>query len=135
MAIFLDHTIVHFEIPAEDLEKQKKFYGELFGWKIEKYPGPGEYYLLQTVPVDDNMMPIRAGVNGGLFKKTDQMTAEQAKPTNYIWVESVEEYSKKVEQLGGKIIVPKMEIPGLGWWALALDPEGNHFGLLEYMQR
>jgi predicted enzyme related to lactoylglutathione lyase len=51
------------------------------------------------------MMPIRAGVNGGLFKKTDQMTAEQAKPTNYIWVESVEEYGKQVEQLGGKIIV------------------------------
>jgi len=90
--------------------------------------------LLQTVPVDENMMPIRAGVNGGLFKKTTQM-AEQAKPTNYIWVESVEEYSKKVEALGGKIVVPKMEIQGLGWWALALDPEGNHFGLLEYMQK
>ena len=54
---------------------------------------------------------------------------------NYIWVESVDEYSKKVETLGGKIVVPKMEIPGLGWWALALDPEGNHFGLLEYMQK
>ena len=64
-------------------------------------------YLLQTVPVDDSMTPIRAGVNGGLFKKTAQMTAEQAKHTNYIWVESVEEYSKKVEQLGGKILVTK----------------------------
>jgi predicted enzyme related to lactoylglutathione lyase len=47
----------------------------------------------------------------------------------------VEEYSKKVMDLGGKIVVPKMEIPGLGWWALALDPEGNHFGLLEYMKK
>jgi hypothetical protein len=58
-----------------------------------------------------------------------------AKPTNYISVESVEEYSKKVEAFGGKIVVPKMEIPGLGWWALALDPEGNHFGILEYMKK
>ena len=58
-----------------------------------------------------------------------------AKPINYISVESVEEYSKKVEALGGKIVVTKMEIPGLGWWALALDPEGNHFGMLEYMQK
>ena len=57
-----------------------------------------------------------------------------AKPTNYISVESVEEYSKKIEALGGKIVVPKMEIPGLGWWAIALDPEGNHFGILEYKQ-
>ena len=125
---------MHFEISSEDVEKQK-FYGDLFCWKIGKYSGPGDYYLLQTVPVDDNRMPVRAGVNGGLFKKTDQMTAQQAKPTNYIAVESVEEYSKKVEQLGGKIIVSKMEIPGLGWWALALDPEGNHFGLLEYKQK
>ena len=32
-------TIVHFEIPADDVERSKKFYGDLFGWKIEKWPG------------------------------------------------------------------------------------------------
>ena len=57
------------------------------------------------------------------------------KPINYISVESVEEYSKKVEALGGKIVQQKMEIPGLGWWALTLDPEGNAFDMLEYMQK
>lgn len=36
-------TICHFEIPAEDIERAKKFYTELFGWKIEKYPVPMEY--------------------------------------------------------------------------------------------
>jgi predicted enzyme related to lactoylglutathione lyase len=46
----------------------------------------------------------------------------------------VDEYSKKVVKLGGKIIVPKMEIPEMGWWALALDPEGNQVGLFETMQ-
>jgi hypothetical protein len=60
---------------------------------------------------------------------------EMAKPINYISVESVEEYSKKVEALDGKIVQQKMEIPGIGWWALALDPEGNTFGMLEYMQK
>ena len=67
--IFLDHTIVHFEIPANDVEKLKKFYGDLFGWTIEKYPGPTEpIILLGTVPVDEKtMMPIRPGVNGGLY--------------------------------------------------------------------
>ena len=58
-----------------------------------------------------------------------------AKPINYISVESVDEYSKKVVALGGKIVVKKMEIPGIGWWALALDPEGNQFGVLESMQK
>jgi predicted enzyme related to lactoylglutathione lyase len=132
---FLDHTIVHFEIPATDIEKLKKFYGALFGWKIEKYPGPTEYYLLQTVPMDENMMPIHAGVNGGLYRKQDASAPDLAKPINYISVESVDDFSKKIQQLGGKIIVPKMEIPNLGWWALALDPEGNHFGILEYMKK
>jgi predicted enzyme related to lactoylglutathione lyase len=107
----------------------------LFGWKIEKYPGTTEYYLLQTVPVDDKMMPIRAGVNGRLLLKKDATMPDQVKPTNYIWVESVDEYSKKVEELGGKIVVPKMEVPGLGWWAIALNPEGSHFGMLEYIQK
>ena len=109
---------------------------DLFGWTMNKYPGPTVYYLVGTVPVDEKtMMPIRPGVNGGLYDKKDSTMPEMAKPTNYISVESVEEYSKKVVDLGGKIVVPKMEIPGLGWWALALDPEGNHFGLLEYMKK
>ncbi len=103
---------------------------------MNKYPGPTIYYLVGTVPVDEKtMMPIRPGVNGGLYAKKDFSMPELAKPTNYISVESVEEYSKKVVDLGGKIVVSKMEIPGLGWWALALDPEGNHFSLLEYMQK
>jgi uncharacterized protein len=134
--IFLDHTIVHFEIPANDIEKLKKFYRDLFGWTMNKYPGPTTYYLVGTVPVDEKtMMPIRPGVNGGLYERKDSSMPDMAKPTNYISVESVEEYSKKVESLGGKIVVTKMEISGIGWWALALDTECNHFGILEYMKK
>jgi predicted enzyme related to lactoylglutathione lyase len=121
---------VHFEIPANDVAKLKKFYSNLFSWKIEKMPGDMEYWGIQTVPVDEKGMAIRPGVNGGMMKK--QMPEQ--KPVNYISVESVDEYSKKVVNLGGKIAVPKMEIPGMGWWALALDPEGNQIGLFEIMQ-
>jgi predicted enzyme related to lactoylglutathione lyase len=132
----MDHTIVHFEIPAVDIEKLSKFYSDLFGWTMNKYPGPTKYYLVGTVPVDEKtMMPIRPGVNGGLYEKKDASMPEMAKPINYISVESVEDYSKKIVDLGGKIVVQKMEIPGLGWWALALDPEGNAFGILEYMKK
>lgn len=123
----VDHTIVHFEIPADDIQKTKNFYGKLFGWKIEKTPGPVDYWSIETVPVDEKGEPIRPGVNGGMMKKQNP----QHKPFNYILVESVDEYSKKIEVLGGKVIVPKMEVPGVGWWALALDPEGNQFGILE----
>ena len=126
----MDHTIVHFEIPAENLEKLKKFYSDLFGWKFEKFPGPTEYWNVQTVHVNEEGMPMRPGVNGGMMKKD----RPEHKPVNYISVESVDEYSNKAVQLGGQIIVPKMEIPGLGWWALVLDPDGNQIGLFETIQ-
>jgi len=127
---------VHFEIPADDIEKIKKFYQELFGWTMNKYPGPTTYYMMGTVPINEKtMMPIRPGVNGGLYEKKNASSPELAIPLNYISVESVEEYSKKIQALGGKILVPKMEIPTIGWWALAVDPEGNHFGILEYMRK
>ena len=125
----VDHTIVHFEIPADDVEKLRKFYSQLFGWKIEKMPGPVEYWGIQTVPVDEKGGPIRPGVNGGMMKKQNQ----EHKPVNYILVESVDEYVRKIESLDGKIVVPKMEVPGIGWWALALDPEGNQFAILQSM--
>lgn len=124
----VDHTIIHFEIPANDVEKIKKFYADLFGWKIEKLPTM-EYYSVTTVPMDEKGNLLRPGVNGGLYKREQAMQ----QPVNYIYVESVDEYSKKVESLGGKIVVPKMEVQGMGWFALGQDPEGNTFGIFETM--
>ena len=123
----MDHTIIHFEIPAVDPEKLKQFYAGLFGWKIEKYPGPIEYWMIQTVPTDDRGMLQRPGVNGGMVKKdrVDQ------KPVNYISVESIDDAIKKVSKLGGKIVSPKQEVPNVGWIAAAMDPEGNHIALLQ----
>jgi predicted enzyme related to lactoylglutathione lyase len=127
----MDHTIVHFEIPAKNTEKLKKFYSGVFGWKIEKgseeMSGPMEYWLIETVPVDKQQRPIRPGVNGGMYKKED----EKMKQVNYIAVESADEYIEKVKKLGGKIVNPKQEVPQVGWVAIAEDPEGNQFGILQ----
>ena len=127
----MDHTVVHFEIPADNVEKLSKFYSKLFGWRIIKMPGPIEYWGIQTVPVDEKGMLLRNGVNGGLMKRQNS----KHKPVNYISVESVDEYSKKIEELGGRIVVPKMEVPGVGWWASALDPDGNQFAIMEELQK
>jgi len=97
----LDHTIVHFEIPADDVEKLKKFYSGLFGWKIEKTPGPAEYWMIETVPVDEKGNAVRPGVNGGIMKRQNP----EHKPVNYVAVESVDDYVKKIEALGGRMIV------------------------------
>jgi predicted enzyme related to lactoylglutathione lyase len=126
----LDHTIVHFEIPAADVGKLKTFYEGLFGWKIFKVPmGGAEYWLIHTVPTDDKGMLLKPGVNGGLFQKAPEQ--EGMKAVNYITIESIDESLKKVEKLGGKILVPKQQVPTVGWIAVAVDPEGNQFGLLQ----
>ena len=103
----VDHTVIHFEIPADNVEKLRRFYSELFGWKIEKTPGPMDYWMIETVPVDENGNALRPGVNGGMMRKQHS----EHKPTNYIAVESVDDYLKKIESLGGKTTVPKMEVP------------------------
>jgi predicted enzyme related to lactoylglutathione lyase len=122
----VDHTIVHFEIPAKEAKKLMKFYMELFGWKMEKVQWM-DYWLVETVPVNTQGQPVRQGVNGGMYQREN----EDARPINYINVESVDEYIKKIETLGGKIIVGKQEIPDTGWTAVAVDPEGNYFGLFQ----
>ena len=123
----MDHTVVHFEIPANDVEKLRVFYSELFGWKIEKSSVPMEYWTIETVPVDEKMQPLRPGVNGGLYKRD----RPEFKPVNYISVESIDEYVQKVKTLGGIIIQPKQEVSNVGWIAVALDPEGNQFAMLQ----
>jgi uncharacterized protein len=126
----MDHTIVHFEIPADNVEKIKSFYEQVFGWKIVQVEGPIEYWIIQTVPTDENGMTQRPGVNGGLYKKLEP----QNKPINYFAVESINDFLAKIVKLGGSVIQPKEEVPNIGWIAAAQDPEGNQFALLEPLE-
>jgi predicted enzyme related to lactoylglutathione lyase len=123
----MDHTIIHFEIPASDIEKVKNFYEQVFGWKIVQTAGPIEYWIIQTVPTDDKGMLLRPGVNGGMYKRQ----APESKPLNYYSVESITDFLDKIVKLGGKVTQPKQEVPEVGWIAAAEDPEGNAFALIE----
>jgi len=127
----MDHTLVHFEIPAVDVEKLKQFYEQLFGWKIQEYPGPIDYWTIQTVPVDANGTPLRPGVNGGLYRKPEP----NIRPLNYCSVESINDCLVRLEKLGGKVISPKQEVPDVGWVAAAVDPEGNPFAFIEPIKK
>jgi predicted enzyme related to lactoylglutathione lyase len=120
----MNHTIVHFEIPASNPEKVGKFYSGLFGWKINKMPGPMDYWGVETAPEGQ-------GVNGGIARRSKA----EDRPTNYILVDSVQEYESKVKKLGGKVVVSKEEVPEMGYFAIVLDPDGNAFGLWEPMKK
>ncbi len=127
----MDHTVVHFEIPADDPERAAKFYRELFGWEISKWGGPVgggegmEYWMVQTVPTDAAGQPTRPGVNGGLMRR---MMPGQT-PVNYIGVASVDEFVRRAERLGARVVVPKMPVPTMGWFAQLQDTEGNVFAV------
>ena len=126
----VDNTIVHFDILAEDPEKLKTFYSKLFKWRIYRSSGPIEYYMIETVPVDEKGAPVRPGVNGGMYRK-DQ---PEQKPVNYILVDDIDESIQKIRDLGGAITQPKQQVPGVGWIAHAVDPEGNHFAILQSLR-
>ncbi len=129
-------TIVHFEIPSDNLERTKKFYTELFGWKMEKMPGAGqrEYWMFSTTSndkADSDSKSISGSeqrmVGGGMMER--QMPQEPI--MIYIGVDSVAEYSNNVERLGGKVIKQKTEVPGYGWFAICTDTDNNGFALWE----
>jgi len=122
-------TIVHFDIPSDDIERSKKFYNDLFGWKFDKWSGSDsmpegmEYWLISTVDDKGNK-----ALGGGMGKR---QSPQQQGITNFFDVKSIQEYSARVEQLGGKIISPKMPVPGMGYMAMCTDTENNGFGIVE----
>ena len=113
--------VVHFDISADDTGRAVRFYRDVFGWKAEKWGEGLDYWMITTGPED------KPGINGGISKR--QQPGDQT--YNSIGVPSVLEHIKKVTAAGGKLLAPKMAIPGVGWFALCADTEGNKFGLFE----
>jgi predicted enzyme related to lactoylglutathione lyase len=112
---------VHFEIDAEKPERLVKFYEKVFGWKMMKWEGPMEYWLITTGKEGE------PGIDGGLGKRTEP----EPKTVNTIDVPSADEFAKKVTENGGTIVIAKHAVPGVGWLAYFKDPEGNMFGMMQ----
>jgi predicted enzyme related to lactoylglutathione lyase len=112
--------VVHFEIPASDPERASAFYRKVFGWRIEKWPGPMEYWMVTTGAEGT------PGINGGLMRNATVKTT-----TNTIGVESVDAAIEAVTKAGGKSITPKTPIPTVGYFAYLEDTEGNLFGVMQ----
>jgi predicted enzyme related to lactoylglutathione lyase len=125
-------TVVHFEIPADDVERGRKFYSSLFGWKIEradvKVDGDAMDYWMISTSGDSN---DKTSLGGGLMKRKDP----QQPNLNYIGVPSIDEYSKKVEDLGGSVLMPKTKVEGIGFFVVCTDTEKNSFALWEIIHQ
>jgi len=113
--------LTHFEIPVNDIDKAKEFYSNLFDWEFNFIEEMN--YLMFTTTSEDG----KSKVGGGIFMKQN----ESHTITNYINVKSVDESAKKVEELGGKNVVPKTAVPGMGWFVHFTDIDGNLLALWE----
>lgn len=114
------HPIVHIEIPAADAKAAGTFYQEVFDWKIETDP-TFNYVQFQS----------EGGPGGGFVKPGGEAPVEY-KPDRllvYLATDDIEATLASIEAHGGKTVAPKMEIPGVGWWAVFTDPSGNHLAL------
>jgi predicted enzyme related to lactoylglutathione lyase len=120
------NPVVHFEIYADDPDKLAQFYTTLFDWTIE--PVPGDYRLIKTVETDAQGMPTQpGGINGGMLKRPAGY--EGRAWVNYVNVDSVDRAVERAQALGATVMLPKMPVPGMGWFSMLVDPQGNAFAV------
>jgi predicted enzyme related to lactoylglutathione lyase len=112
--------VIHFEILGDDPERAVKFYRKAFGWKIKKWEGPVDYWLVTTG--EDN----QPGINGAIMEREGKGSVY-----NTIDVPSVDEFIKNIVEADGKVITEKRAVPGVGYMAYCADTEGNVFGIMQ----
>ena len=130
------NRIIHFEIHARDPERAVKFYRNVFGWEIHEWVIPGvqmkdenRYWLVTTGP------EAEPGINGGIVFRRSPTVPVEGQPINaFVCTISVANLDKSVDNVlrsGGSIIIPRMAVQGIGWWANCRDTEGNIFGMMQ----
>jgi len=113
--------VIHFEVPVDEPDRAVKFYEQVFGWKVHKWHGPVDYWLIITGKESE------PGIDGAFVRR------HHGRPTtvNTIDVPSVEEFMAKIAEQGGTVLSPKVTVPGVGYMAYCQDTEGNTFGIIE----
>ncbi|MGA2297086.1 MAG: VOC family protein [FCB group bacterium] len=113
--------VVHFEIPAKDVEKVVDFYKKVFNWEITHWEGQTDYWLIKTGEAPE------MGIDGAVYKSGEIMD----KTVNTIAVEDINSAIDKIKSNGGQVVTKIDTIPGIGLFAYAVDVEGNSFGILQ----
>lgn len=113
--------VIHFEIPAKDMERAGRFYREALGWNVTGWEGPVAYLLVGTGGEGE------AGIDGGILPVNDLIRGV----VNTASVSDLDAALERVEAAGGTVARGRMPVPGVGYMAYCRDTEGNLFGLME----
>jgi predicted enzyme related to lactoylglutathione lyase len=115
------NRFTHFEFATPDREKTAAFYRAVFGWKVEKWEGPVDYWLVTTG--DEKTL----GINGGLMEAGGEFHGT----VNTVEVPDIDAVIAKVKANGGTIIFEKSPVPGVGQLAYFKDNAGIVVGILQ----
>lgn len=109
------NPFVHIELQTQDLAKAKKFYSQLFDWKLEDIPvsNGGDTYT---------MINVGEGTGGGMFKNPDPSVPSSW--LAYVGVDDIEASTKKARELGATVVNDVMEVGDYGWMSVIVDPTG-----------
>ena len=119
----MGNPVVHWELWSADPSKLGDFYEKAFGWKLQNYPELN-YLMADTDGPEGNK-----GINGGLFKPEGGPKDWPGNTALYIHVPDLAQALEKVVAAGGKVILDRKEVPGMGAFSLFADPEGRVLGL------
>ncbi len=125
----MSNRVVHFEVHADDIERARKFYQDIFGWEFTEWKdSPTPYYMVMTAPKGST----EPGINGGLLERPKGKFTENMPPNAFvctIQVDNIDETIKKMENAGSKVCMAKFPIMGMAWQAYYTDSENNIVGL------
>ena len=113
---------VHFDISADDPERAAGFYRTVFGWQVDKWEGPVDYWLITTGPEGT------PGIDGGMGRRP---AAEGPSTVITIDVADLDAALRAILAAGGSVVHGKHAVPGVGWLAYCADTEGNVFGAMQ----
>lgn len=120
--------LVHFEIHVDDMDRARKFYGEVFGWTFEDWSEfAGMPYLGAVTGGEDE-----PGINGALMQRQSPPPESNQPLNGYACTIGVENYHAiegKILNNGGVVALPKYALPGMAWQGYYKDTEGNIFGI------
>ena len=124
MAAYATGEFCWYELGTREIDAAVKFYNELAHWQTitHEMGEQGVYYIFQLEGQD---------VGGGYRMSGPQFEGVPPHWMPYVWVDDVNAAVAKAGQLGGKVIAPVMDVPGVGWMAFLQDPQGAHFAVFK----
>lgn len=116
----------YFDLTVTDLPAARHFFEQVLGWKFEQFPMPYEYYRITAGELNE------PGIDGGIGRIDDApLSAGRPLVSLTVPVPDLEKVISRIVEHGGKIVEPKIPVPGIGWYATCSEPGGLMFGIIQ----